>query len=149
MAYIPQATRPAQWKFPCTQSIDKHEPFYNKQSLFASKHNVLLAYCIHSFKLSFYPSSSCCHYKLLEKHVQQQFSSQSNLNQNDLLFPFQSRTGIRKKHFTQYLLSYLDQRYEAEALDSKKYVGVVFRFPGLLLTEIYSHQSVSFHNCLV
>ena len=59
--------------------------------------------------------------KILERHVQQQLSS--HLNQNDLLFPFQS--GFRQNHSTQSLLLYcLDQWYKA--LDDKKYVGVVF-----------------------
>ena len=57
--------------------------------------------------------------KILERHVQQQLSS--HLNQNDLLFPFQS--GFRQNHSTQSLLLYcLDQWYKA--LDDKKYVGV-------------------------
>ena len=55
------------------------------------------------------------------KDMQQQLSS--HLNQNDLLFPFQS--GFRQNHSTQSLLLYcLDQWYKA--LDDKKYVGVVF-----------------------
>ena len=59
--------------------------------------------------------------KILERHVQQQLSS--HLNQNDLLFPFQS--GFRQNHSTQSLLLYcLDQWYKA--LDDKKCVGVVF-----------------------
>ena len=59
--------------------------------------------------------------KLLEKHVQKQLSS--HLNQNDLLFPFQS--GFRQNHSTESLLLFcLDQWYKA--LDNKKYVGVVF-----------------------
>ena len=67
--------------------------------------------------ISLLPAAS----KILERHVQQQLSL--HLNQNDLLFPFQS--GFRQNHATQSLLLYcLDQWYKA--LDDKKYVGVVF-----------------------
>ena len=59
--------------------------------------------------------------KLLEKHVQNQLSV--HLNSNNLLFPYQS--GFRPSHSTQTLLLHcLDKWYKA--LDSKKYVGVVF-----------------------
>ena len=59
--------------------------------------------------------------KLLEKHVQKQLSV--HLNSNNLLFPYQS--GFRPSHSTQTLLLHcLDKWYKA--LDSKKFVGVVF-----------------------
>ena len=59
--------------------------------------------------------------KLLEKHVQKQLSV--HLNSNKLLFPYQS--GFRPSHSTQTLLLHcLDKWYKA--LDSKKFVGVLF-----------------------
>ena len=61
--------------------------------------------------------------KMLEKHVHHQLSQ--HLHNNNLLYPLQS--GFRPSHSTQTLLLHcLDKWYKALAIDTKKYVGVVF-----------------------